>query len=203
MKFILGKKLEMTQKFMEDGTVVPVTAVVAGPCTVTQVRTSEKDGYNAIQIGFLVKKKLNKPETGHLKGLDNFRYLQEFRVGEIDNKETLKRGDEINVENFEVGDVVKVSGISKGKGFQGVVKRHHFAGSPASHGHKDQLRMPGSIGATGPARVFKGVRMPGRMGNSRVTVKNLKVIEIDKDKNIIFIKGAIPGARNGLVEITG
>lgn len=203
MKFILGKKLEMTQKFSEDGTVVPVTAVLAGPCMVTQVRTSEKDGYNAVQIGFLVKNKLNKPQSGHLKGLDNFRYLKEFRPEGFDNKEGLKRGDKISVENFEVGDVVKVSGVSKGKGFQGVVKRHGFSGGPASHGDKDQLRMPGSIGAQGPQRVLKGLRMPGHMGDHCVTIKNLKVIEIDKDKNIIFIKGAIPGARNGLVEIIG
>lgn len=188
---------------MEDGTVVPVTAVLAGPCTITQIRTSEKDGYKAVQIGFLVKNKLNKPESGHLKGLDKFRYLKEFRVDSFDGKEELKRGDEINVENFVVGDIIKVSGTSKGKGFQGVVRRHGFAGGPASHGHKDQLRMPGSIGATGPARVFKGMRMPGHMGDCRTTVKNLKVIEIDKNKNIIFVKGAIPGARNGLVEIEG
>ncbi|MFH1564423.1 MAG: 50S ribosomal protein L3 [bacterium] len=202
MKFILGKKLEMTQKFVDDGTVVPVTAVLVGPCVITQIRTTKKDGYNAIQIGFLTKNKLNKPETGHLKDLDKFRYLREFRIDNFDNKEGLKRGDKISVENFEIGDMVQVSGISKGKGFQGVVRRHGFSGSPASHGHKDQLRMPGSIGATGPARVFKGMRMPGHMGDKRITVKNLKVIEIDKDKNIIFIKGAVPGARNGLVEIS-
>jgi large subunit ribosomal protein L3 len=201
MKFILGKKLEMTQKFMEDGTVVPVTAILAGPCTVTQIRSVEKDGYSAVQIGFLGKSKLNKSESGHLKDLGKFRYLREFRVDNFDKKEGLKRGDEINVDNFEVGDVIKVSGNSKGKGFQGVVRRYGFSGSPASHGHKDQLRMPGSIGATGPARVFKGKKMPGHMGDRRITVKNLKVVEINKDKNIMFIKGAVPGARNGLVEI--
>lgn len=202
MKFILGKKLGMTQKFLDDGTVAPVTAIIAGPCAVTQVKTVAKDGYEAIQIGFCVKNKLNKPQFGHLKGLDNFRYLKEFCLNELRGAENLKRGDVITVNNFQVGDLVKVSGISKGKGFQGVVKRHGFAGSPATHGHKDQLRMPGSIGSTGPQRVFKGMRMAGRMGNSRITVKNLKVIEINKDKNIIFIKGAIPGARNGLVEIS-
>jgi large subunit ribosomal protein L3 len=203
MKFILGKKLEMTQKFKDDGKVVPVTAVLAGPCTVTQVRTEDKDGYSAVQVGFGFKKKLNKPEKGHLKDLDNFRYLKEFRLDKIKNEEKLKLGDKIDVNIFEIGDVVKVSGTSKGKGFQGVVKRHKFAGSPASHGHKDQLRMPGSIGATGPARVFKNTRMPGRMGGERVSVKNLEIIDIDKDKNILFIKGAIPGARNSLVEIIG
>ncbi|MFH1187549.1 MAG: 50S ribosomal protein L3 [bacterium] len=202
MKFILGKKLEMTQKFLDDGTVVPVTAILAGPCAVTQVKTVAKDGYDAVQIGFGVKKKINKPQAGHLKGLDNFRYLREVRSEELKDKEDLKRGDIIAVDNFQTGDMVKVSGISKGKGFQGVVRRHGFSGSPATHGHKDQLRMPGSIGSTGPQRVFKGMRMGGRMGDERITVKNLKVIEIDKNKNIIFIKGAVPGARNGLVEIS-
>lgn len=202
MKFILGKKLEMTQKFLDDGTVVPVTAVLAGPCAITQVKTVAKDGYDAAQIGFGIKKKMNKPQAGHLKDLDNFRYLREVRIDELKGKEDLKRGDVIAVDSFQVGDLVKVSGNSKGKGFQGVVRRHGFSGSPATHGHKDQLRMPGSIGSTGPQRVFKGMRMAGRMGDERITVKNLKVIEIDKNKNIIFIKGAIPGARNGLVEIS-
>ncbi len=202
MKFILGKKLEMTQKFLDDGTVVPVTAILAGPCAITQVKTVAKDGYDAVQIGFGIKKKINKPQAGHLKGLDNFRYLREVRVDELKGKEDLKHGDVIAVDAFQVGDLVKVSGNSKGKGFQGVVRRHGFSGSPATHGHKDQLRMPGSIGSTGPQRVFKGMRMGGRMGDERITVKNLKVIEIDKNKNIIFIKGAVPGARNGLVEIS-
>lgn len=202
MKFILGKKLEMTQKFLDDGNVAPVTAILAGPCAVTQVKIAAKDGYAAVQIGFCVKNKLTKPQAGHLKGLDNFRYLKEFRLNESESKEGLKRGDIITVNNFQVGDMVKVSGISKGKGFQGVVRRHGFSGSPATHGHKDQLRMPGSIGATGPQRVLKGMKMAGHMGDRRITVKNLKVIEIDKEKNIIFIKGAVPGARNGLVEIS-
>jgi len=153
MKFILGKKLEMSQIFKDDGTVVPVTKVKAGPCQVTQVRNKDKDGYIAFQVGFGEKKKLNKPESGHLKKLGNYRYLIEFRE---DEKAELKKGDKITTAVFEIGDKVKVTGVSKGKGFQGVVRRHGFHGSPASHGHKDQLRMPGSIGATDPARVFPG-----------------------------------------------
>jgi len=200
MKFILGKKIEMTQKFREDGEVVPVTAVLAGPCVVTQIRTQEKDGYDAVQIGFELSKKVNKPEGGHLKDLGNLANLSEFRMSEVSN---LKRGDEIDVSTFEVGNKVKVTSTSKGKGFQGVVKRYGFKGSMATHGHKDQLRMPGSIGATGPARVFKGTRMAGRMGGEQITVSNLEIIEINKDNNILFIKGAIPGARNGLVKIIG
>ncbi|MBU4332683.1 50S ribosomal protein L3 [Patescibacteria group bacterium] len=209
MKFILGKKLEMSQIFADDGTVIPVTKIQAGPCTVTQVKIQEKDGYKAIQVGFGEKKRLNKPLGGHLKGLSNSRHLVEFRGDTNKTNETnktnsdLKRGDVITVGVFEPGDKVKVTGVSKGKGFQGVVKRHGFHGSPASHGHKDQLRMPGSIGATDPARVFPGMRMPGRMGGEQVTVTNLEIVKIDKDKNLLYIKGAVPGARNRLLEISG
>ncbi len=198
MKFILGKKEEMTQKFREDGTVVPVTVVKAGPCVITQVKIKEKDGYSAVQLGYGFKKKLNKPLSGHLKDLENFEYLREFK---LDEGQELEKGDKIGVSIFEPGEKVQVTGISKGKGFQGVVRRHGFHGSPASHGHKDQLRMPGSIGATGPARVFKGTKMAGRMGGDGVTVKNLEVVEIDKENNQLFIKGALPGARNGLILI--
>ena len=197
MKFILGKKIEMTQVFRDDGTVVPVTLIQAGPCVVTQIRTDKKDGYNAVQIGYGLKRSLNKPLSGHLKDLDNFRYMREFRVAESEHK----RGDKIDVSIFESGDKVDVTGVSKGQGFQGVVKRHGFAGSPASHGHKDQLRMPGSIGATGPAHVFKGTKMAGQMGNTQVTVKNLEIEKIDPKNNVLAIKGAIPGARNSLVMI--
>ncbi len=196
-KFILGKKLNMTQKFQEDGTVVPVTAVQAGPCTITQVK-GDKEGYTAVQIGFGNKKKINKPLAGHLKDLANFRFLKEFKVKNTDN---LAKGKTFDVSTFEVGDILKITGVSKGKGFQGVVKRHGFKGGPASHGHKDQLRMPGSIGATAPARVFKGTRMGGRMGTDTVTVSNLELIEIDRENNILYIKGAVPGARNGLIMI--
>ena len=189
----------MTQKFLSDGTVVPVTAIEAGPCTVTQVK-GEKDGYMAVQVGFGVKRSLNKPLAGHLKTLGNFRYLREFPVEKVDD---FARGKMFDVSSFKVGDKVQVIAVSKGKGFQGVVKRHHFHGSPKSHGHKDQLRMPGSIGAQEPQHVFKGKRMAGRMGGDQVTVKNLEIVDIDLEKNILYIKGAIPGAHNNLVEISG
>jgi len=200
MKFLLGKKLEMTQVWKGDK-VVGITKIQAGSCIVVQVKDKKKDGYQAIQIGFGKKKEKNisKPQKGHLKGLDNFRYLREFRIDD----EKIKKGDKIDISIFEPGDKVKVSGISKGKGFQGVVKRHGFHGQDKTHGNKDQLRMPGSIGATGPAHVFKGQKMPGRMGGDRVTVSNLTIEEIDKENNILLIKGAVPGARNGLLLISG
>ncbi len=205
MKFILGKKKEMQQIFSEDGTVVSCTLVQAGPCYVTQRKEIEKDKYKAFQIGFDEARKLNKPESGHLKNAKNrSRNLRELRDKENEqNKIELNVGDIFGVEIFKEGDIVVVSGVSKGKGFQGVVKRHGFSGSLASHGHKDQLRMPGSIGSTGPAHVFKGMRMGGRMGGENVTVKNLEVVKIDEENNLIYIKGAIPGAYNGLVEIKG
>jgi len=195
----------MTQVFREDGVVVPVTRVQAGPCVITQVKTQEKEGANAVQVGFGTQKtfRLTNPIKGHLKDIkvDNnsnltVRHLHDFR-----NDNDLKHGDVLTVDMFEAGEKVEVTGKSKGKGFQGVVKRHGFHGSPASHGHKDQLRMPGSIGATDAARVFKGTRMGGHTGDEQVTVKNLEVVEIDDKNNEILIKGAIPGARNGLVYI--
>ena len=197
MKFILAKKLEMSQVYSADGKVIPVTLVQAGPCVVTQVKNDQTDGYQAVQLGFLEAKKLNKPLSGHLKDLPKMKVLKEFRLSEPTD---LKRGDTINHDIFEVDDVINVTGISKGKGFQGVVKRHGFRGSPASHGHKDQLRMPGSIGATGAQKVFKGLRMAGRTGNDTVTIKNLKVVEI-RDNGILAIKGAVPGARNSILKI--
>ncbi|MBT4335034.1 50S ribosomal protein L3 [bacterium] len=200
MKFILGKKLTMSQEFGSDGKVKPVTIVEAGPCLVTQVKTQEKDGYLASQIGYGVKKKINKPLTGHLKKLPKFRYLKEIRH---DAEDVVEVGKEIKVNIFTPGDIVRVTGVSKGKGFQGVVKRHGFHGSPASHGHKDQLRMPGSIGSTDAARVFKGKRMGGRMGTDQVTVTNLEIIKVDLEKNLLYILGALPGARNGLLLIKG
>ncbi len=197
MKFILGTKLHMTQKFREDGSVVPMTAISAGPVTVTQVK-GDKDGYSAVQVGYGHKKTLSKSVTGHLKNLANFRWLKEFRL-----TEAVERGQQIDVSTFNVGDIIEVTGWSKGKGFQGVVKRHGFHGSPKTHGHKDQVRMPGSIGAGEPQHVFKGKRMAGRMGNDQVTLKKLEVMEVDTEKNIIYVKGAIPGARNGLIMISG
>jgi len=196
MKYILGKKVEMTQRFKDDGKVVPVTVVQAGPCVVTQVKIAEKDGYDAVQIGYDDTKKLLKPQKGHLKKLGDKRHLREFRT---DKPASVKRGDTITVSVFQPGDKVSVTGTSKGRGFQGVVKRHGFHGSPASHGHKDQLRMPGSIGATDAARVFKGTRMGGQMGAQRVTVNVLEIVEVEAGKNLLYIKGAIPGPRTGLV----
>ncbi len=204
MNFILGKKVKMTQIFTEDGRAIPVTVIAAGPCVVVQKKTNDKDGYTAVQIGWGNSKKLKKPQAGHLRGLPQVKVLREVRIKNEEVKlDEIEKGDEIRVSTFTVGEKVNVVGISKGKGFQGVVKRHGFAGSPASHGHKDQLRMPGSIGATDPARVFKGTRMAGRMGADQVTVKNLEVVKIDEENNFLYIKGAVPGPRGGLVKIVG
>lgn len=198
------KKISMTQKFDENGNVVPVTMVQAGPCVITQVKNTEKDGYQAVQVGYGEKNSLHKPQVGHLKAVKDFfgkKYpliLKEFPLNDVSNKEV---GQVIDVNVFNKGEKVAVTGFSKGRGFAGVVKRHGFHGSPGSHGHKDQLRMPGSIGATGPARVFKGTKMGGRMGNDQVTVKNLEIIDIDEEKNIIYISGPIPGARNSFIYI--
>lgn len=203
MKFILGKKLEMTQIFSPDGAALPVTAILAVPNIVTQVKSVDtKDGYDAIQVGFGSIKKSIKSQVGHLKGLDVVKTIREFRVAKED-AENLKRGDKITVEVFAVGDEVKVTGTSKGKGFQGVVKRHGFHGAPKSHGHKDQERMPGSIGAGGVQRVFKGRRMAGHMGDEQVTISGLEIVAVEPEKNILYVKGAVPGARDALVMIYG
>lgn len=198
MKFILGKKIDMKQLWNDAGVSAAVTKVHVEPCVVTQVKTHDKDGYNAVQIGVGKKKRLTKPQRGHLKNLGDFSVLREFRISDVSEFEP---GHEITLLQFEPGDIVDVAAISKGRGFQGVVKRHGFHGSPASHGHKDQLRMPGSIGSTDAARVFKGKRMAGRMGGERVTVKNVEVVAVDAEKNILSLKGSVPGARNGLVMI--
>lgn len=198
MKFILGTKVEMTQEFDAKGNVVPVTLVEAGPCVVTQVRTLEHDGYRAVQVGFGTKRRLTKSLTGHLGELGKFRYLREFRIPE---GMAFERGAKIDASVFAPGDKVQVVGFSKGRGFQGVVKRHHFSGSPASHGHKDQLRMPGSIGSKRQGPVAKGKRMAGRMGGERVTVKNLEVASVDPHKHLLALKGAVPGARGALLLI--
>ena len=196
MKFILGKKVGMTQIFLPNGEVMPVTRVVAGPCTIVLVKN------NAVQLGFGEKKewRLSKPMAGHLKDLANSEFLKEFS---IEKTEGLTRGDLVLADTFTDGDSIEVTGISKGKGFAGVVKRHHFRGGPASHGHKDNLRAPGSIGAGGVQRVFKGMRMAGRMGGDQVTIKNLEIIKVDAANNEIFIKGAVPGGRNALVIVRG
>ncbi len=200
MKFLLGTKENMTQIFTEDGVVVPVTVIKTSPNVVTQVKTSGKDGYQAIQIGFGEKKAKNitKPVKGHVKELGNFTHLKEVKLaGEFNI------GDKIEVGTFQEGDKVTVSAISKGKGFQGVVKRHGFKGGRRSHGQKHSEREPGSIGVGGIQRVFKGMRMGGRMGSDRVTVKNLKVAKIDADQQLVYIKGAVPGRKGTLVEIKG
>ena len=201
---VIGKKVGTTQFLQENGELVGVTVITAGPCVVTQVKSQAKDGYNAVQLGFGVRKEKNikKPQKGHFKKLGNFEKVREFRVLE-EEANKLKTGNIVNLDSFIKGDKIQVTSTSKGKGFQGVVKRHGFKGSKKTHGNKDQLRMPGSIGATGPAHVFKGTRMGGRMGGDRVTIKNLKVIDIDLENNILFINGPVSGARNSLVLISG
>ncbi len=200
MKFILGKKIGMTQVFVPSGEVVPVTRIQAGPCQVVQVKNGDKDNNKAVQLGFGERKefRLSKPMAGHLKDLKPVRWLKEF---EIESTDSVSRGDLVTVETFVPGEKVSVIGISKGKGFAGVVKRHHFHGGPASHGHKDNLRAPGSIGAGGVQRVFKGMRMAGQMGNAQITVKNLEVVSVHPETNEIYLKGAVPGGRNALLEI--
>jgi large subunit ribosomal protein L3 len=195
-KFILGKKLEMTQIFKDDK-VIPVTLVEAGPCFVTQIKTEEKDKYTALQIGF---EKLPERKVKKSQKTKPYRYLREFR----EDKEAIKNykiGQKIDVSIFQEGEKVKVSGVSKGKGFQGGVKRWGFSGRNATHGVKHEHRTLGSVGASGPERVFKGKKMPGHMGVERVTVKNLEVVKVDPENNLIALKGAVPGRRGTLVEI--
>lgn len=197
MTFIIGRKIEMSQEFKADGTVVPVTLVSVEPNVVTQVRTQEVDGYTAVQLGTNVRRVLAKPEAGHVKDLPSVGDLREFRVESTD----LKRGDVVSASAFTPGMKVDVVGTSKGHGFQGVVKRHHFAGGRTTHGQKDQVRMPGSIASQRQGPVSKGQRMAGHMGDARITVKNLEIISVDAEKNQIAVKGAVPGARNGLLLI--
>ena len=187
----------MSQIFNEEGRIIPVTLIEAGPCFITQIMTKEKDGYPAFQIGFEKIEKKNKIKKSQTQ--KPFKVLKEFKGDDLKHK----INDEINVSDFQEGDIVKVAGISKGKGFQGVVKRWKFAGMCASHGVKHHQRTPGSIGWIGIGRVIKGKKMPGRMGADRVTVKNLKIIKIDKENNIIAVKGAVPGKRGVLLEIRG
>ncbi len=203
MSVLLGRKIGMTSIFTETGDYVPCTVIEAGPCPVVQVRTKENDGYEAVQIGFgdIPARKVNKPVAGHFaKAKVEFkRTLREFRSV----KKQVKVGDELTVEDFLVGDKIKVSGESKGRGFQGVVKRHHFGGiGMTTHGQSDRPRAPGSIGSSSyPSRVFKGMRMAGRMGGDRITVRNLKVLRIVPESNLLIVKGSIPGAPNSIVEI--
>lgn len=199
IKGLLGKKVGVTQVFTKDGTIEAVTAIEAGPCTVTQVKTAAKEGYNAVQLGFGQAKRLNAPEKGHLGKLGLFKYLREFRV---DDKPDVEVGHRVDVTLFQPGDRVDVIGLSKGRGFAGVVKRYHFAGGPKTHGQSDRHRAPGAIGSgTTPGHILKGLRMAGHMGYQRVTVKRLEVVKADPDRNLLLVKGAVPGAKNGLLEI--
>jgi large subunit ribosomal protein L3 len=202
LKGLIGKKIGMTQIFDEQGAAIPVTLIEAGPCFVTQVRIPQKDGYSAVQLGFeeIKPKRITGGQLGHLKRNDipPLRFLREFRVKDPDVKE----GDKISVEVFSIGETVDVVGTSKGKGFQGAVKRHGFAGGPKTHGQSDRWRAPGSRSSTTtPGRVFKGSRGPGHMGSDRVTAQNLRVVLVDNERNLIGVRGAVPGPRGGMVTI--
>jgi len=195
----LGKKIGMTQIFREDGRVVPVTIIEAGPCVVTQVKTKGTDGYEAVQLGFGDVKRRNKPLSGHLKDSRLSRYLREVTA---DDTSEFQVGQTIGVGIFQAGEKIDVIGRSKGRGFAGVMKRWGFAGGPRTHGQSDRARAPGSIGGgTTPGKVYKGLKMGGHMGNRRITVKGLEIIEVDEERNLLLIKGGIPGAPNGLIQI--
>jgi large subunit ribosomal protein L3 len=206
MPAILAKKLGMTQVFQDDGSVARVTVLEAGPCPVTAVRTAERDGYDAVQLAFgqTKEKHLSKPELGHLKKADvaPMRHLVEFRL-DGDPSIQLQLGQSVTVESFEVGGRVKIAGISKGKGFQGTIKRHNFKSGPKSHGSHN-VRAPGSIGASAdPARVRKGIRGPGQMGNKRTTQPGLEIVAVDPQQNLLLVRGSVPGPRGGVVEVRG
>lgn len=201
MKALLGTKIGMTQLLQEDGVAIPVTLIQAGPCTVTQVKSSDKDGYKAVQIGFGKGKNLSNAVKGHVAASKSEpKFIREVRVDELPEDVTV--GTTLNIDQFAVGDVVDVTGTSKGKGFAGNIKRHNFAAGPKSHGSMN-YRKPGSIGSMYPQRVFKGKRMAGHMGAERVTVKNLVVSLVDTDRGVIGLKGAVPGPRRGLIMIGG
>jgi large subunit ribosomal protein L3 len=205
MGVIIGRKLGMTQVFTEDGTVVPVTVIEAGPCPVTAIREPERDGYAAVQLAFdeVAERKLSKAELGHLKkaGAGPNRTLVEFRDADLGGEDEPKIGDTVTVGSFEAGQKIKVSGTGIGKGFSGTIRRHGFHRGPVSHGSHN-VRAPGSIGASAdPARVFKGTKMPGRLGGGRVTQRGLEVFQTDSERNLLLVKGSVPGSRNGLVEV--
>ena len=199
LRGFLGKKVGMSQIFGENGAITPVTMIQAGPCSITQIKTADRDGYEAVQLGFDPVKRLNKPEAGHLKGGSLKRYLREVKADDISE---FAVGQEVKVDIFQAGEKVDIIGTSKGRGFAGVVKRHGFHGGPATHGQSDRHRAPGSIGGgTTPGRVYKGLKMAGHMGDVRITAKNLEVVRVDPERNLIYVKGGIPGAPNGLVMI--
>ncbi|OQY37026.1 MAG: 50S ribosomal protein L3 [Anaerolineaceae bacterium 4572_5.2] len=202
LKGLIGKKIGMTQIFDENGAILPITLIEAGPCYVTQVRSPQKEGYSAVQLGFveIAPKRLTGGQRGHLKvnDLPPLRFLREFRV----KSPEVKTGDKVTVDIFSVGERVDITGTSKGKGFQGGMKRHGFGGGPKTHGQSDRQRSPGSAGAgSTPGRVFKGKRMPGRMGNERVTSQSLKVVLVDAERNLLGVMGSVPGSKGGLVTI--
>ena len=202
MKALLGTKIGMTQILSEDGTATPVTLIQAGPVTVTQVKSLEKDGYNAVQVAFGSGKNLSKAVAGHVKSSNTSpKYIREFRVEELTDDLTI--GSQIDVSAFALGDHVSATGTSKGKGFAGTVKRHNFNTSKKTHGGNGNVRKPGSIGSMYPQKVFKGKRMAGRMGGERVTVKNLEVAYLDAENNLIGLKGAVPGPRKSLIIVNG
>ena len=195
----LGRKIGMTQVFRDDGRVVPVTIIEAGPCLVTQIKTTETDGYEAVQLGFLEAKKPNKPMRGHMRSGQVSRYLREVKADDVNE---FRVGQSISVDIFEPGDRVDLIGRSKGRGFAGVMKRHGFHGGPRTHGQSDRARAPGSIGGgTTPGRVYKGMKMAGHMGDRRITAKGLEVIRVDPERNLLMVKGGVPGATNGLLQI--
>lgn len=199
IKGILGKKIGMTQVFDRKGEVHPATVIEAGPCTVVQVKSPQKDGYSAVQLGFGSAKRVNEPMKGHLKGLGEFRYLREF---EVDDASQYEVGQKVGPEIFSPGEFVHVTGVSKGRGFAGAVRRYGFRGGPRTHGQSDRLRAPGSIGAgTSPGRVLKGLRMAGHMGSEQVTVRNLRVLESDPARGLLIVEGSVPGAKNSLLRI--
>ena len=197
---ILGRKIGMTQLHGEDGAVEAVTALKAGPCTVTQVKSEDGEGYSSVQLGYDEARRANKPAQGHLAPSGKlFRVLREFRVGDASELEV---GQELDVSQFEPGDLVDATGFSKGRGFAGGVKRYNFRGGPKTHGQSDRHRAPGSIGAgSTPGRVLKGLKMAGHMGDHKVTVRNLEVVRTEPERNLMFVRGAVPGARNGLLVI--
>ena len=189
----------MTRVFLEDGSVEAVSVVEVGPCVVTQVKTAQRHGYQAIQVGYQEAKKLNEPEAGHLKRVTPVRHLREFRVDDLGDAQV---GQKIDATVFQAGDLVDVTGTSKGKGFAGGMKRHNFSGGPKTHGQSDRARAPGSVGAgTSPGRVFKGTPMAGHMGDRRVTASNLKVVRVDSERNLLLVRGSVPGARNGMLVV--
>jgi large subunit ribosomal protein L3 len=199
LRGFLGKKIGMTQIFRENGNVVPVTLIEAGPCVITQVKTVDSDGYEAVQLGFDTLKRPNKPMQGHLRSSGARRYLREVKA---DDPSEYSVGQTIGIDIFAEGEKVDIIGRSKGRGFAGTMKRHGFGGGPRTHGQSDRARAPGSIGGgTTPGKVFKGLKMAGHMGNRRITVKGLEVVGVDIDRNILMVKGGIPGAPNSLVQI--